>query len=265
MSSQVRFETPENIEVGYDVAGLGSRFAAWALDQFLVIAIVLILLILLSITGLVGDWLAEGFSDPEGDGTPDVTACVIGFLYLLLSLGSFFYFGLCELCMRGQTVGKRRLGLRVIQSDGFSLRPTSVLLRTVFRVVDQLPVLWIVPLFLDKQRRFGDVVAGTVVVVDRVTELGDLRARVLEKKTSEAAFRFGSSLSKLTEKDVDVIERIMQRLPDVDSYQKRKLLQSVVSPLAKRFEMELPDPNMNEQFLTELLAAHYEREYRRLG
>ena len=52
---------------------------------------------------------------------------------------------------------------------------------------------------------------------------------------------------------------------DVDSYQKRKLLQSVVSPLAKRFEMEIPDPNMNEQFLTELLAAHYEREYRRLG
>lgn len=265
MSSQIHFETPENIEVGYDLAGLGSRFAAWALDQILVTLVVIVLFIALLTTGAVGDSILDGVSDVDQNGQPELQAYVIGFLYLLFSLGSFFYFGFSELFMRGQTVGKRRLGLRVVQSDGFELRPLSILLRSVFRVADHLPLLWIVPFVTDRNRRFGDLVAGTIVVSDRPSELSDVRRQVLGESPSESAFRIGNAVSKLTAKDVDVVERVLERLPSVTGSQKRSLLQSMATPLAERLGMPLPDSDMQEQFLRDLLAAHYQREYRRLG
>ncbi len=265
MSSHIRFETPENIEVSYDLAGLGSRFAAWSLDQLLVTLVVIVLIIALLITGAVGESIFDNISDVDQNGQTVLQAYVIGFLYLLFSLGSFFYFGLSELLMRGQTFGKRRLGLRVVQADGFELRPSSILLRSVFRVADHLPLLWIVPFVTDRNCRFGDLVAGTVVVSDRPSELSDVRREVLQDSPSESAFRFGNAVSKLTAKDVDVMERVLQRLPSVTGSQKRSLLQSMVTPLAERIEMPLPDSEMHEQFLRDLLAAHYQREYRRLG
>jgi len=36
---RVQFETPENVQIHYPVAGAGTRFVAWLLDQMIVWAV----------------------------------------------------------------------------------------------------------------------------------------------------------------------------------------------------------------------------------
>jgi uncharacterized RDD family membrane protein YckC len=73
-----------------------------------------------------------------------------------------------ELLWRGQTVGKRVLGLRVMDESGLKLRPSQVILRNLLRAVDVLPGFYavggMVTFFSARAQRLGDLAAGTVVV-----------------------------------------------------------------------------------------------------
>jgi uncharacterized RDD family membrane protein YckC len=73
-----------------------------------------------------------------------------------------------ELLWRGQTLGKRLLGLRVMDESGLKLRPSQVILRNLLRPVDFLPGFYalggMVSFFSARAQRLGDLAAGTVVV-----------------------------------------------------------------------------------------------------
>lgn len=73
-----------------------------------------------------------------------------------------------ELLWRGQTLGKKVLGLRVVDERGLKLRPSQVVIRNLLRFVDGLPLFYavggIVSLFSSRSQRLGDLAAGTVVV-----------------------------------------------------------------------------------------------------
>ena len=70
----------------------------------------------------------------------------------------------------GQTIGKRFVGIRVVMRDGRELGFAIAFIRTLFRIIDSLPTLYILGIIFilvtsDKQR-LGDMVAGTVVIED---------------------------------------------------------------------------------------------------
>ena len=81
-ADQYTLETPENIEVEFEVAGLGSRFCAMAIDTAVLTLIVLVLILLAAILGftrpacrpgtslpaLPSGWLAVGPDFGDGDG-----------------------------------------------------------------------------------------------------------------------------------------------------------------------------------------------------
>ncbi|CAN5829401.1 hypothetical protein BH11VER1_BH11VER1_04330 [soil metagenome] len=73
-----------------------------------------------------------------------------------------------ELLWRGQTLGKKVLGLRVVDERGLKLRPSQVVIRNLLRFVDGLPLFYalggVVSLFNSRSQRLGDLAAGTVVV-----------------------------------------------------------------------------------------------------
>jgi len=70
----------------------------------------------------------------------------------------------------GQTVGKRRYGVRVVRLDGSRPGTASIAWRSLFRAVDAFPGLYPSGLFCmwqtgrARRQRIGDVVAGTTVV-----------------------------------------------------------------------------------------------------
>ena len=79
---------------------------------------------------------------------------------------------------RGQTIGKRLLGLRVIDAQGLRLQWAQVALRNLFRVVDMLPLTYLVggsaALLTRYGQRLGDLAANTVVAHQRESRAPDL-------------------------------------------------------------------------------------------
>ncbi len=98
---------------------------------------------------------------------------------------SWFYGGLFETFWNGQTPGKRLLHLRVLTVDGEPISAWQAILRNILRAADALPIVaWpgtdpraaFLPLYMTgllaclcsrRFQRLGDLVAGTMVVVEQ--------------------------------------------------------------------------------------------------
>lgn len=278
MSQSIDFETPENVQLSYRIAGLGSRFVAWFVDNIFVVLLMVLITFVLVAAAAAADttidrWLEDlvGSSVDDGDANDQATAMrvawfLMGIMFLIWGLGSFLYFFLAELMMRGQTPGKRIMKIRVVKQDGFSLDAGSIFIRNIFRPVDQLPLLWIVPLLSPNSRRFGDMVGGTLVVSSDRQQINPLRNELLERDRGDLQFRFTHGvLEKMSADDVSTIELFCERMGDLDEPRRMELLEKMVPPLAEKLSVEAPSPEKCEEFLLDLLTAEYRRQERRLG
>lgn len=271
MPDAVRFETPENIELSFSVAGLGTRFMAWFVDNLLMGLFFILLFIALAIGGLVTDSVLQPLEDAaedlaSGGDRSEITVWLLGLFTVVWGLGSFFYYGLFELFMRGQTPGKRLAKVRVVKSDGFSLDAVSILVRNLFRVLDHIPVLWVVPLASSSGLRFGDMVAGTIVVQEKDTALTTIREKLADRTASESEFRFNpSTLKLLRTEDLRAVEQLLERWSDLPRDRGAVLQDQIVSGLVKRLKVDAPAEHSRLRFLEDLLAAEYRRQNRNLG
>lgn len=162
---KMEYQTSEKVKVTIDLAGVGERVAAHVVDlAFLAIGfIILYILTIIIVAGMAV------FADE------DKYTTVLGIVMIILwGLGGLFmlvYPLLFEVIWKGQTPGKRILKLRVVSEDGAGLKFSSLLLRNIFRIVDSLPVFYLVgfiSVLLSKQRkRLGDMVAGTILVSEK--------------------------------------------------------------------------------------------------
>lgn len=155
----LRVTTADNVPIGYRVAGLATRVTAALLDLLiagLVIAVAEVLIFA----------IVTGIQVPVDQGATVLSLGVIlmigvGFLVLIA------YFTIVLAVTGGRGPGKSALGLRVIRADGSAPRFSDCLLRSLALVPDLLgpgPVL----MFLHPTgRRLGDLLAGTVVVLER--------------------------------------------------------------------------------------------------
>ncbi|WP_437223392.1 RDD family protein [Planctomicrobium sp. SH661] len=264
MADQLKFETPENVQVRYTPAGLGTRFVAWVIDQVFVSLLMFVLLIVLTLSGMSFFTVIDRI-DTEHFQPHEVIGFVIAVAVILMGLGSFVYFAACELLMGGQTPGKRMCQIRVIKVDGFSLDPGSILIRNLFRVADNIPCLWIVPFLSKRSQRTGDMVAGTTVVSDGESEMSDLRSVLSEKSAADAEFRFDSrTLGRLGPGDFDAVERLLERWQKIPEKQREELLDKLVSALLVKLQIPAPLPERRLRFLEDLMAAELRAQHRSL-
>jgi len=148
-----RVLTPEYVEFDFALAGLMSRFLAWLLDTLVSLTLATVLVLGLS------------FTDLAVKGLGSALALVAWFLI------DWGYMIVLETAWSGQTLGKRALGLRVLQETGVRVSLPQSLLRNLVRPVDRLPLFYLVggvaALFTTSQQRLGDLLAGTIVVRER--------------------------------------------------------------------------------------------------
>ena len=141
-----RVATPEGIELTLHLAGPVPRAMAWAIDVALRAAV------------LFGVWMLVLGLGRSGWGIVLLTAFFLEWL-----LPAMF-----EARWRGQTPGKRALGLMVLNDDGSPVRWPAALTRNLLRAVDFLPVLYgfgLASMLANRDfKRLGDLAAGTVVV-----------------------------------------------------------------------------------------------------
>lgn len=269
VSTSEAFETPENIQVSYQVAGLGKRFIAWFTDILLMILSGLLLLVAFVIfTVLFEDFMGDltnqfGFEEEFAD-SPLI---LLGIFLLVRGFGAFFYFFLSELWFRGQTLGKRQVGIRVAKVDGFSLDVLSIFLRNIIRFVDSpLTGLWLVALFSSRTQRVGDMLAGTIVIDEAKKELSPIREKLSGIGAADAMFPFDHvKLGKIEPSEFQKVEVILQRIDSVSVNEKSVILNTVVSALVEKMQIDLPKEEYFRRFLEDLLAAEYRRQNRKLG
>lgn len=222
-------ETPEQTRVEYRVATFGARITAALLDNAIVFALGITVLLLAMLVGPLVDMLG-GFL---------ITAGLV--LWFLVSL---FYFVIAELSRDGQTPGKRRLGLRTVMATGHGLTFAAALTRNLARVVDNFPVFWFVPALTKGKRRIGDLLAGTYVVEEqrapRQPDAGwlDKLAPSWRELQDKQFAGLVATHAALTVEDLNLIEYLGDRLRAVPTQQgRRQLLAEVARSYVTRLEL----------------------------
>src|SRR6266516_3700567 len=156
-------ETPEHVELHFDLAGVGSRAAAAILDTGLIVLGIFALGIAGNALGALSGW-------------SEVGGWALAAVILLASFTFFGYFALFEALNGGRTPGKQALGIRVVMQTGHPVTPAAAVIRNLVRLLDcYFPLLPFLPgllmVFLHRRnQRLGDLAAGTIVVRDHPTE-----------------------------------------------------------------------------------------------
>jgi len=257
LDSTVEVVTPENIAFRYHVAGPFRRLPAFLLDLLIRMAIFFGLAIGVTTLG--------GFIQ-----LPGLTAAAVIIAWFLLD---WFYGGVLETVMNGQTFGKRILGLRVLTLDGEPINGLQAVMRNFLRFADMLPMLsleifdipaaaYVIPTFVvalvtmslnSRFQRLGDLVCGTVVVVEErswlagVAQLEDPRVARLSNYIP-ADFRVSRTLAKCLSAYVD-------RRRFFSVARRREVARHVAEPLVAQFGFR-PDTSYDL-----LLCALYHRAF----
>ena len=145
--SSLTVQTPEGIEFALYPAGFLIRACAWAVDALIQGTLMIAILI----TGEILLW-GLGF----------------WFSLILIFVLDWFYHTAFEVFWRGQSPGKRFMGIRVVRADGSPVNPGASFLRNLLRFADTFMFLYLIAfvcmLVSPAFRRFGDWVADTLVV-----------------------------------------------------------------------------------------------------
>lgn len=183
--SVIRIATNFNIDLEFTAASFGRRLIAWALDLLLQIFYLIAAFRFLH-------WLMQGMNF-SNDSDYNLWA-----ITLLLMLPFFLYHLVCEVTMNGQSVGKRIMGIRVVNATGGRPAVSQFVIRWLIRTSDFAVLLMLLNapyammfgeqffkamgaslllLFSDvvlvnstkKHQRLGDILAHTILISTKQT------------------------------------------------------------------------------------------------
>jgi uncharacterized RDD family membrane protein YckC len=195
------------------VAGPGTRAYAFIIDWHIRLLVALAWLLL--------GWL---FTGAMGAATKlSSTAFVLG-AGLPATLIYLFYHPILEPMMHGRTPGKRMAGARIVTLEGTTPGIGPLLTRNLFRLIDSLPILYLVGLIcclVTAQRvRIGDLAAGTVLVLD-------------ESKASRSLGALGklAQSSRLDPDTAALVQDLLERWEELDSVNAETLARALLARL----------------------------------
>ena len=291
MSREILVVTPENIEIEYELAGIGSRFLANFLDSLLQTAIYLGLSIVVGIVALIIGATASAFSTALGSFFGEIgtaLAIIAGFLVLW---GYFIWF---ETAWNGQTPGKRQLGLRVIRDGGYPINVFAAIVRNLIRIMDGMPIVAVgllaagyfgkqplvaamgglcilIPvlcmLLSARYQRLGDFVAGTMVVKQRAPRVPTLEAlapppRVLPEHLAPYALAdIGRHVFEMTVPEYRAVRHYIDRRWQLPPQVQQTVAMRLAVPLMQRLGIVPPAGviSVNYADFLEYLAVAFEQ------
>jgi len=228
----ITVQTTQNIDIDYEIGGIGERMVALIIDYAIFLPFLIIGAIIAS---SVGNTFTAAY-------------------YILILACFAFYDLLCETFFNGQSLGKRVMKIRVISLDGRRAKFSQYLLRWLFRIIDLGGSGYLAGLVsiivTDKSQRLGDLVAGTILVrtVPR-TQMNKL-AYIKTEDSYEPVF---PQAIQLTDRDISLIHEV------IESYVKTGnsvVVYNLADKIRGHLGLNLP-PNMNSmQFLQTLLKDY---------
>lgn len=233
----IRITTPQNIDIDYEIAGLGERILARLIDYGIFIFIYILGLIVFSSLGMLND--------------SGVAIVVIVIIFAVLYV---FYDLICEIFMNGQSVGKRIMKIKVISLDGARPSISQYLMRWLFRIVDFSITLDLCALITaavsENNQRVGDMVAGTTLIkTNPRTQIGSI-AFMPAYEGYQPIFK---EAGQLNDKAVELIQEV------INTYIKTGN-SVVVYNMATRVKEHLgitPPKGMNDMLFLQTISKDY--------
>jgi uncharacterized RDD family membrane protein YckC len=214
MSEQITITSAGGVEVKLDLVALGGRSYAFVMDwhiRFLAAAA----WFLFGILSLTGGFVVQ-------DSKVFTSGTSMFYLVLLPSLAIYFlYHPVLELAMHGRTPGKRMAGIRIVAKDGSSASSGAILLRNVFRLIDSLPVFYVlgilVCLFNKQHLRIGDMAAGTVLIYEEVASKKRLNL-IMDTSGTHA----------LSTQQRELVAEVLERWRELEPDKRRQMAQELL-------------------------------------
>jgi len=248
---QLSIDTPEQVELSFSIAGIGSRFVALLLDMLIIVAAYVALGIVFALAASI----MGGRSNSEALGLWFMAVVVV--VAFLLQWG---YFALFEAYWQGQTPGKRAMRLRVIKDSGRQITLFEALARNLLRFVDYLPGFYLVGVITmlcnKRNKRLGDMVAGTLVVHERTDEQPLLFQSSMNyspaahpqgdpepwRETMPGMFP-ADAVARLSGQDLMVIETFFNRMLDLPLETRAAVAYRMAGQMAAKMGVALPEGN----------------------
>ncbi len=272
-ADQLNIETPEQVDLHFPVAGVGSRFVAILLDTVLQILAYLLLVLIIHVTSI--DTGMGSFMGHHSEAAQKWFTAAIILVHFLLFWG---YFALFEGLWKGQTPGKHWMKLRVLKDSGRSITLFEAMARNLLRIIDYLPGVYLVGLISilcnRRNKRLGDFVAGTIVVHERLDEQPLLThvsrtftanvydeaaapqrfmPRAQEAWASSSTSLPADAVARLTASDLHVIETFFHRALDLTVGKRAELGARVAAQMSAKMNFARPE-GMEPERMLELIA-----------
>ncbi len=216
--SVVQIPTPFNVDLEFETAELPKRILAYLVDFF-------ILLCYFSITKII---YYGGF-----DASTSTLKSRIGIDILTISIPMLLYSLVCEILLHGQTLGKKFMGLRVLNIEGGEPTIGQYIIRWMFKAFEW-PFLFGYTIFsresifiysfitgflgllvvliiaiTKKHQRLGDVAANTVIVNTKTRlSVNDTIFMAITKSDYKVMF---PEVLKLTDRDINTVKTVVNQ------------------------------------------------------
>lgn len=254
-------KTPESVELEFTLAGIGNRALALCIDYPIWLLIMTGFLVLWSVLSEQVIALVV-----EMTGSADTVNLWLRGIALLIFFGIYVgYFVFFETLWQGQTLGKRVTGIRVIRNDGRPVGLAQSTLRALLRPIDDFPFMGLVGglliFFTPREKRLGDFIAGTLVVVDE--KASKPATLTLSEQSRGVANMLMSSadLSRLQPDDFAIVREYLQRrdgmVPDAQATVSIRMTQDV----RERIRLEQIPEEINPDVFLEAVYLAYQQQF----
>jgi uncharacterized RDD family membrane protein YckC len=186
----ITVQTSQNIDIEYELAGVGDRMVAYLLDFLIYSAYFIVVILIMQNVGRSA-----------------------GFFYQVIAIMPILFYQLiCEVFMNGQSIGKKVKNIRVVSLDGNQPHIGQYIIRWLFRIVDTMMSTGLVAIMTialtSKGQRIGDMLAGTTVVrTNRKTQIDDTLFMETEE---DYQVKYPESVN-LSDQDITLLKEVLNR------------------------------------------------------
>ncbi|MBX3253784.1 MAG: RDD family protein [Chitinophagaceae bacterium] len=226
---KINIPTTFNIDIEFETAPFHVRMFAWIIDFVLLVFYMIIAYNIYDAVADKNDFSAGNAYDRWS-------------IDLLIMLPVVSYHLLCELFWNGQSIGKRLLGLRVVNDNGGKASPGQYIIRWLLRSADiSIPIivialllgivwilkaLWITSLMFiadvilmavhKAAKRLGDLAAGTMLI--KTNPKGNLEDTIF-MEVADSYVPVFPQVMRLSDRDVNTIKGILDSGRKMGHYQ----------------------------------------------
>lgn len=258
--NRINLQTPESVELEYTLAGIGSRAYALIID-YLVLGSILFLSIVIAI------FLSYQIAASENLLLIEKPEKLLQWIWAIEALIFFTiyvgYFVIFETIWQGQTIGKKKAKIRVIADDG---KPTTIgksSLRALSRPIDDFFFLGVFFIALGKkEKRIGDLIAGTIVIQEEFVSHKNLNFKATEEaKQLALQLRIEADVARISPENFAILSHYLQNRNQMISQARHKLARKLAEQVKNMMELEdFPQDVTADCFLEAVYIAYQQIE-----